>query len=172
MNGKKKGNKGDRKAQEGERRGKGHEMRERRKQQERRTCMLFTVAPPTDQLLTRGQNMLLPALSLSPNHFIFVCLHVNLFLGPSAHSLHPLHPPSPPPPSFHVTRTLHVCHSFCPPHFKPLRCTSVRRNSADCLYMDFGSPVLSPIPVLILDYIWGAVVGYSHDKSYHKNKQF
>lgn len=59
--------------------------------------MLFTVAPSTDQLLTRGQNMLLPA-SLSPNHFIFVCLHVNLFLGPSAHSLHSLHPPSSPPP--------------------------------------------------------------------------
>lgn len=63
----------------------------------------------------------------------------------------------PPLLGFHVTRTLHVCHSSCPPHFKPL---SVQRNSADCSYMDFGSPVLSPIPVLILDHIWGAVVSY------------
>lgn len=163
--GRKKGDKGDRKPQEeGERRrnGKGNNKRG--------TLACFSLwTPPTDWLLTRGQNMLLPALSLSPNRFIFVCLHVNFFLGASAHSLHPLHPPSSPLLSFHVTRTLHVYHSSCPPRFKPL---SVQRNGADCLYMDFASPILSPIIVLILDYIWGAVVGYSHYKYYHKNEQF
>lgn len=50
--------------------------------------------PPTDGYWPEGRTCCYPHRLFLPITIFFVCLHVSLFSGPSAHSLHPLHHPS------------------------------------------------------------------------------